>query len=168
MKNICITGLLNNYTVDITKKLSDSMEMFFADIIKMVEFDIIDIGSTINILGLDYYKKLLYKKLREVSTFENTITYINYYIMNYDECKDILKDYITVYLEVDEKFYDKNLIDENKTELEVKLEKKVFKLRNTHFSKQCDIVIKCLNKTDEQIVAEIKNKILGFCAKEYL
>lgn len=160
--NICITGLLNNYSSNVAKKLADDLELFFADIIKMIEFDIIDIGTTINILGMEYYKKLLNKKLKEVSMYENTVTYLNYYVLNYDNCKENLKNYLTIYLQVDEEFYNRELLNEDKTQLENKLEKGMFALRNKHFASKCDIVINCIGKNEKQIVREIRKKIIDY------
>ena len=75
-KNICVTGLLSNYVEDITKELADDFDLFYANVVKMLEFDIIDIHNTISICGLEYYKKLLFKKIKELSTYDNTLIFL--------------------------------------------------------------------------------------------
>jgi len=150
---ICITGLANNYSERITQLLADKLGLFYANIIKMLEFDIVDISSTIKICGMAYYKDLIAKKLKEVSTFDNTIAYLNYYVLQYDTCVDLFKKkFLTIYLQVSEKDYSKYLKDDNVSELEYKLERSIFKPRDKYFSSKCDIIIKCKNKTDDEVV----------------
>ena len=166
-KNICVTGLLSNYVEDITKELADDFDLFYANVVKMLEFDIIDIHNTISICGLEYYKKLLFKKIKELSTYDNTLIFLNNYILQYPECKKYIQDnYVTVYLEFSEKKYYELIKNENLTELEEKLEKGVFKPRNKHFASLCDIRIKCKNKDKKGIIDSISKSLIKYYNKE--
>ncbi len=167
MKNcICITGLAGKFTENITKKLAKELDLYYANVINMLEFDIIDIRNTINICGLDYYKKLVAKKLKELTTYENDIVYLNYYILQYSECRPVIREkFITIYLDLPEQRYAKLIEDENLTELEAKLEKGVYKPRNKHFSSICDIIVKCKNKSETDIVNSIKKEIINYYKK---
>ncbi len=163
---ICITGLADNYSERITQLMADELNLFYANIIKMLEFDIVDISKTIKICGMNYYKELIAKKLKEVSTFDNTIAYLNYYVLQYDTCIEIFKKkYITIYLQVSEKEYSNFLKDDNVTELEYKLEKSVFKPRDKYFSSKCDIVVKCKNRTEKEVVELIKKELRKYIEK---
>ena len=66
MKNtICVTGLAGKYSEKIAQILADELKSFYANIIKMLEFDIVDIKNTIMVCGINYYKDLVSKKLKE-------------------------------------------------------------------------------------------------------
>ncbi len=165
--NICVTGLLSKYTENIAKQLSQALETNFANLISMVEFDIVDISNTINVCGLDYYKDIVAKKLKELATFENTTIFANYYLLQYDNCKSIFRNkLLTIYIDAGEKYYDNRLKEENLSELEAKLEKGTYKVRNKFFSKQCDIIVRTKDKSDKEIVEMIIKQVFKFYSKE--
>ena len=112
--NICITGLLSKYAEEVAKEVSVALDTNFANLMSMVEFDIVDVSNTINVCGLDYYKEIVAKKLKDLATFENTTIFSQYYLLQYETCKSIFKNkLLTIYLDVGEKFYDEKLKDEN-------------------------------------------------------
>ena len=165
-KNICITGLLNKYCENISQLLAQELEVFFADVIKFVQFDIVDISSTIDICGINYYKGLVSKKLKELSKYEDVVIFANYYLLQYQECKNVFEnDLITVYLDVGENQFNKLLIDENLSDLESKIEKGAYKVRNKAFAKKCDIVVKCAGLNDAQVVDKIKKAVIEYISK---
>ncbi|MBE5735263.1 MAG: hypothetical protein E7361_02330 [Clostridiales bacterium] len=168
MKNsICITGLLSQYTENLTKEVSIALGTNFASLSSMIEFDLVDVSETINVCGIDYYKGIVSKKLKELSSFDNTTIYANYYMLQYDVCRNIVKnDLLTIYIDVGEKLYNKKLQDENLTELEMKLEKGAYKVRNKYFSKNADIVIKAKDKTQAQIIENIIKTVFKYYSKE--
>ena len=160
-KNICITGLLSGYSEHIAELLAKDLDVFFADVLKMVQFDIVDVSNTIELCGVDYYKELISKKLRELSKFDDVIIFCQYYYLQYSTCKKMFrKNLITVYLDLDEQDFNKKIQKEKLTQLEAKLEKGAYKVRNKFFAKNCDIVIKCSQKDDIEVVELIKNALL--------
>ena len=162
-KNICITGLLNDFSEHIAENLAKDLDVFFANVLKFVQFDIVDISNTIEVCGVDYYKKLISKKLKELSKYDDVIIFCNYYFYNYPECKSILKEkLITIYLDPGEIEFNKRLENEKISDLEAKIEKGSYKVRNKYFVKNCDILIDCSQKTEEQIVNIIKDKLIKY------
>ena len=88
-------------------------------------------------------------------------------MLQYDECKNIVKnDLLTIYIDVGEKLYNEKLKDENLTELEIKIEKGAYKVRNKYFSKNADIVIKAKDKTQTQIIQNIIKTVFKYYSKE--
>ena len=164
-KNICIIGLLNNYTSKIANDLSKELDCYYANISKLVEFDIVDVSNTIEICGLDYYKQLVVKKIKEVSEYENTIASVEYYMLQYDNAMLYFNNFITIYLSIDEDNYNSKISKENLTELEQKLEKGVYQQRDIFYKQKCKIVVDCNNKTDEEIVQSIIASYKEFIAK---
>ena len=162
-KNICITGLLDNYSESITLKLAGELGVFFANVFKLIQFDIVDVSSTIEICGLDYYKVLVAKKLKELSKFDDVIVYSNYYYLQYRECRDIVKNnLITVYLDFGEENFERLLKLEKMTELESKLARGTYKIKNKYFLKNSDIIIKCVDININNIVDQIKKSLIEY------
>ncbi len=165
-KNICITGLLNKYSTHIAEILAKSLDVFFADLIKLVEFDIINIKDTIEICGLDYYQNLLYKKLKELSTYDGIIAYVNYYLLNYENFRELFSDkFVTIFLLVDEEFYNQKLTEESKTDLEIKLERNMYDIRNKIYANKCDIVVDCRGLDDTAVLEKIKTSLIEYYRK---
>ncbi len=165
--NICITGLLSKYTEEIAIDLAVALDTNYASLVSMVEFDIVDISDTINVCGLDYYKNIVAKKLKELASFTSTTIFANYYMLQYEGCKKTLKeDLLTIFLDTGEKVYAEKIKNENLTDLEAKLEKGAYKVRTKYFSKNADIVAKVKGKTKEEIIQNIIKQVFRYYSKE--
>ena len=165
-KNICITGLLNKYSENIAEMLAKELEVFFANVIKFVQFDSIDISNTIEICGIEYYRKIVSKKLKELSKYDSVIIFANYYLLQYQETKEVFeRDLLTVYLDVGDRDFENKIKLEDLSELETKIERGAYKVRNKFFSKKCDILVKCNGLNDREVVEKIKNAIVEYFAK---
>ena len=91
-KNICITGLLTKYSENITEQFAKEMESFYANVLKLVQFDIVDISNTIELCGVLYYKELVGKKLKELSKFNDVVIFCNYYFVQAKELRKIFEN----------------------------------------------------------------------------
>jgi len=91
-KNICVIGMVPEFTNGIAETLADKLDMFFANVNDLIEFDLIDVAETEIICGRDYLLKIEQKKVREVCTYENTVITMDYSVLNNDENIKTIKD----------------------------------------------------------------------------
>ena len=110
---------------------------------------------------------MISKKLKELSKFDDVVIFCNYYFYNYPECKQIFKEHlITIYLDTGEDNFNKKLKNEKMSDLEAKIEKGSYKVRNKYFVKHSDIIINCSNKDDAQIIEAIKEELIIYFSKK--
>ena len=55
--NICIFGMVKDYTSKVAKRVADKFEMFFADVDALIEFDLINTNMVKDICGKEYLEK---------------------------------------------------------------------------------------------------------------
>ena len=55
--NICIVGLLKKYTKSISKRVADTLDMFYADVTELLEYEYINMANAEKIVGKEYMEK---------------------------------------------------------------------------------------------------------------
>lgn len=164
MKNsICIVGLINDFTKKIAKALADELEMFYADVNELLQFDLIDINEAQKKSGKNYILKLETSKVKTVSTYENTVFTLNYSsLINNNNYEYVKENSLIIYLKLGEKTFLKVLENQNLTKNQKHLQAVVFKDRDKLCNKICDIKIS-VRSLDEKVI--IKNLI--YALQEY-
>lgn len=145
--NICIFGLAAGFTKNVASRVATALEMNFACVEELIEFDIISSEEVKNICGAEYLKKIQQKKVRQVSSFENTLIYINYALLNDKVNLSQLKNTsLLTYISMDKGNFTRKTRLEKLTKLERILADGVFEDRHNILKNHADIEIDCSNK----------------------
>jgi shikimate kinase len=89
---IVICGLNDKLNFQVGKMLSDSLDMFFLDLEKFIEYDVVNKEDIIEKVSLEYLSELEKKSVKHVASFENTVIAASYNCFvinkNYDYFKN--------------------------------------------------------------------------------
>ena len=164
-KNIAIIGLVGNFKKNVAKALADKLELFFADVNDIMEFNLIN-ANMIEHVGQDYFDKNETKTVKLLASYENTIITLNFSTLNKSNNHKLLSENcIMIYLRLS--FNDFQLLNkiENYGALN-SINKKMYKDRDALLTKMSDIVIE-IEKVDlEETIGNILLKLSDFLEKK--
>lgn len=164
ISNICIVGLLKNYTKRISKRVADTLEMFYADVTELLEYEYINMASAQAIAGKEYMEKQETKKIKALSSFENILfTADNYYLNNDKNLHYIKNGALVIYLRLNERMFNKYLKAEKISKQEMTLLKNVAPERDMLLKGYADIVVDV--SKDKNIEKNILTKIEEYYEK---
>ena len=164
ISNICIVGLLKNYTKRISKRVADTLEMFYADVTELLEYEYINMASAQAIAGKEYMEKQETKKIKALSSFENILfTVDNYYLNNDKNLRYIKNGALVIYLRLNERMFNKCLKAEKLSKQEMTLLKNVAPERDMLLNGYADIVVDV--SKDKNIEKNILTKIEEYYEK---
>lgn len=155
--NITVIGLVGNFKKNVAQALADKLEMIFADVNDIMEFNLIN-SKMIEHAGQDYFDKNESKTVKLLASYENTVITLNLSTLNKNNNIQILKENsVVVYLRLNfEQFQIINKI-ENYGALE-SINKRAYKGRDMLLNKMCDI---CVEVEDMNTNNVVDNIILG-------
>ena len=157
-KNITIISLASSFKKHIAKKLADELEMIFADVNELMEYNLIN-DEMLAVAGQEYFDKNERKTLQTIASYENTILTVDFSTLNKSNNIDILKqNSLIIYLALN--FEDLQNINKNELDKsQIKLSDIAFKDRNLLLKNYADIIIDVdsldLSKVIDKILAEI-------------
>lgn len=160
-KNICIIGLATNFTKTISKLLSDKLEMFYADVNDLLNFDLLDIKEVEKVSGKDYILKQETSKVKTVSTYENTIITVSYNSLVQNENYEFFKpNTLIIYAKLTPILYEQAIKQDKLTKNQRIIATAVFSDRNKFCEKISNLTVelKSLNENEEveNLIASIK------------
>ncbi len=154
--NICVVGLLNNYTKEITQQVANVLEMFYTDVTEVLEYDLVDLARAEDLVGKEYIAKQETGTIRMLSSYENTIYTINYASLNMEHNLDSVKEgCVLVYLRLDETSFNDKLKTSKLPKTESSLLKKQFKNRDLILTDIADVVAD-VSKSNNEIEIILK------------
>ena len=104
--NICVLSVDKRYSRIVGKHLSDCLDMFFADVNALLEFDIINIDEAEQTCGVGYIKKLEESKVKHVVSYDNTLLTLNADMLNSQKIHDYIKNKsLVIFLDMDKKSF---------------------------------------------------------------
>ncbi len=152
VSNICMVGLLQNYTKTVCKCIADALEMFYADVRELLEFDLISLAEASKIVGLDYIEKQEYKKIKTLASYENTIFTMDYLGLNQEENVVSVKEgSLLVYLKLSKRLFNQLIKRENLPQSEEVLLSSMFKEHNDMLSSVADVVVEIKTAKDDLV-----------------
>lgn len=161
--NICVLSIDKRYSRIIGKHLSDSLDMFFADINALIQFDIIDLEEAESVCGLNYIKKLEESKVKNVLSYDNTLLTLNSDMLNTQKICDMIKDKaLVIFLDMDKKSFVAKLNNQKLDKIDRKIQIDMFEERTKITKELGDIVIDCSGKTTKTILSLISKKLFEF------
>ena len=157
-KNITIICLVNDYKKRVAKALADELEMFYADVNEIMEYNLIN-DEMLEKAGQQYFDENESKTVKTIASYDNTILTLNFSTLNKGNNLDILKkDSLIIYLKLNFlKFCELNRY-ENKKSL-IKINEIEFEDRNTYISSFADIIVNVVHAELSSVVNEIINDI---------
>lgn len=143
--NITILCQVDSFAKNIAKKVSDKLDLYYADVDDFLAFNLTSTPEEIvATCGKDYLEKLEKDAVKTVASFENSIisTSIKYFMVA--ESRHSLKDNsMVVFLKVPQKAFEKyvsTLKDESK-KIELDNQKAVFEDYDKMCSRSSDIIL---------------------------
>lgn len=161
--NICIVGLSKQFTNDVSKQLSIRMDMFYANIQDILEFELMDLDKVEEVCGVEYLLKQERSIVRRVCSYDNTLINVDYSCLNNDNNLEVIRDNcLIIYLKLNEKRFIKELEKENINNNVKNIDKDLFHDRDFLCNKFSDISVNCEEYSDSEIVDIVIEKILEF------
>lgn len=162
--NITIIGLVGNFKKNVAKALADKLEIIFADVNDIMEFNLID-NHMIEFAGQDYFDKNETKTVKLLASYENTVITLNFSTLNKGNNLNILKKTcVIIYLRLNyEQFQILNKL-ENYGALS-SINEKVFNDRDKLMNKMCDIAVEVDNLDVQNVVNHILMGLKNYFSK---
>ncbi len=167
--NIALICLLDNYSKNVSKLLSERLEMFYVDVEEMVQFELGDQQHILKTLGEQEGKKYIEdceaRVVKNVTSFENTIVCINPTTMfSNDNFEQIIKSCYVVYLQISPKYFEQrckysgDYVDEELANI-------AFTDRDKNYVQNSDIVLNCSTFKEQKTVKKLLKSINKFFKK---
>lgn len=163
--NICIIGLTKLFTDEVCKQLSSSLEMFYANIDELLEYELQDKNKIEEICGKEYLVKEELSVIRRACSFDNTIINIDYVNLNNETALTYLKDScLIIYLKLSKEEFKKEINKDGQTFNQMIISNDLFDDRDLICSTLADIEVEIVDTTMETTLNKINEKILEFYA----
>lgn len=94
--NLVIVSLIDSKTKKIAEQLANDLDLYFADINDILDYNLYNAGDIEKNCGLEYLNKLKQKTIREISSYENTLISISNNLFVADNNAQNLNKYGTV------------------------------------------------------------------------
>lgn len=163
VSNICMVGLLDNYTKDVTQRVADMLEMYYTDVTEVMEYDFADLINAESIVGRDYLEKQESGVVKTLASYDNTIFSIKFSILNNETNLNYVKNgCLLIYVRVNEVDFAKKISKEPLNKYEKSIAKKLYVERDKILCEEATIVA---NVVDEDEIKIILNKIEEYYEK---
>lgn len=159
-KNITIICLVNEYKKRVAKALADELDMFYADINEIMEYNLIN-DEMLEKAGQQYFDENESKTVKTIASYENTILTVNFSTMNKGNNLDILKkDSLIIYVKLSfDKFCELDKYESLKSL--VQINKIAFQDRDQYISNFANIKVEVkdleISSVIKSIIEEINN-----------
>ncbi len=166
VSNILITCLRDDIKQSTAKCLSSKLDMILADIDELIKFDIINPNYVIEQVGVDYFKSIQTKQVKNVASYENTIIVASDEILTQSQNIETLKNSsLVIFVKIPYNSYKKYISNKTSGVLQAKdiIDLNMFYDKQKIFSLNANIVVdvKWLN------IKHITNKITKAIKKYY-
>lgn len=141
--NIVLVGLYDKMTKAVAKKLASELDMYLADLVEIVKYNLMNEEEIEKICGIQYLNKQKSKIIGDISSYENSIIHLPYSIFAEGKTSDKFKKYgTTIFLKISLTTFQK-LLDKDKSlsEDEKKIELLAYKDRTANAEKLCDLTV---------------------------
>ena len=161
--NICIIGLLENFVDKYSFEISKKLDMFYANVSQIVEFELFDLHKMEELLGKDYINKEESSILKRICSYDNTLMNVNYSILNNEKNLQIVKENcLLIYLKLKKSRFEREQDKENISDSLKLINSDLFKDRDYLCSIKADICVDCENLEDNRLVDKVFTEILNY------
>jgi len=161
--NVCIVGLSKQFTDNVCQQLAIKLEMFYANIDLLFEYELSDMDKIEKVCGIEYLVKEQVSIVKRTSGYDNTLINIDYPLLNNDEILDIIKqNCLLIYIRISKDKFEKELnsnIDSDSLKI---IEIDAFDDRDCLCQNMVDLVVDCVDDQIDNIVECIVKKIIEY------
>lgn len=164
--NICVIAVDKRYSRTVAKLLSRALSTNYADINRLIEYELMDVDEVVRLCGEEYLRKLEYSKVKNVSSFENTLFTLDCELLGRDgHCDVVKKNALLIFLSMSKASYCAKLKNQKLGKNDKQNQIDVFDDRNALFGEMADIVVECDGLDAGKVVKKIKNSIVEYFDK---
>lgn len=161
--NLCVIGLAKMFTDDFCKQLSIRLDMFYANIQQILEYELIDAMKVENVCGKEYLIKEEISIIKRICTYENTIINIDFANLNNETTlKNIKDNCLVVYLRLNKERYSSELNKENQSFSSLQLNMDLYEDRDIICAKVCDVVVDCDNNNIDDLLDVLIERMVWY------
>ena len=161
--NVCVVGLSKQFTDNLCQELANKLDMFYANINKLFEYELTDLSKVEELCGIEFLIKEEVSIIKRTCTYDNTLICIEYPLLNNNEILKIVKDNcLLIYLGTTQENFNDELdrIEENNS---IKIiEKDAFEDRDFLCRKMADLVVDCEDLQMDLLINRIIEKIVEY------
>lgn len=161
--NVCVVGLSKQFTDNLCQELANKLDMFYANINKLFEYELTDLSKVEELCGIEFLIKEEMSIIKRTCTYDNTLICIEYPLLNNNEILKIVKDNcLLIYLGTTQEKFNNELdrIEENNS---IKIiEKDAFEDRDFLCRKMADLVVDCEDLQMDLLINRIVEKIVEY------
>lgn len=161
--NVCVVGLSKQFTDNLCQELANKLDMFYANINKLFEYELTDLSKVEELCGIEFLIKEEVSIIKRTCTYDNTLICIEYPLLNNNEILKIVKDNcLLIYLGTTQENFNNELdkIEENNS---IKIiEKDAFEDRDFLCRKMADLVVDCEDLQMDLLINRIIEKIVEY------
>ena len=152
ISNICIIGLIPEFTSQVSMALAEKLEMFYANVDDLIEFELMDKRKFEEVCGTEYLIQEEKSIVRKICSYENTLLTLKYSVLNNEEnIRNIRDNCLLIYIRFDKKNYDLVVKREN-SEI---LDEEVYNDRDFICKNISEFTISCTAAHSTQGVVEL-------------
>ena len=161
--NVCVVGLSKQFTDNLCQELANKLDMFYANINKLFEYELTDLSKVEELCGIEFLIKEEVSIIKRTCTYDNTLICIEYPLLNNNEILKIVKDNcLLIYLGTTQENFNNELdkIEENNS---IKIiEKDAFEDRDFLCRKMADLVVDYEDLQMDLLINRIIEKIVEY------
>jgi len=161
--NLCVIGLAPEFTISISKMLASRLDMFYASVSEMMEFDLINVTEAKQIVGGDYIEKLENEKIKTLFSFKNAIITMDIgMFIRGSNAKNTNKSAYIIFLDIPYNLIMKLYKKQEKKPFDFDQQMLIYNERAKFCTNICDfhIELDCLNK--RKVLARILDELKSY------
>ena len=163
--SLALVGLNESFVSQLARTLSDELNMFYANVREIIEYEVFDAKEIEKKCGLEYLNNLRQKSFKNIVEYENAIIDMPFSVYSYEFNSSLIsKNAIVIYVCVDKSLYEKSIQWQEKESVEV--QKLAYENRHQFCTKHADIIVEMNNLATKQNVNKIKKQLLLFMSSK--
>lgn len=161
--NLCIIGLPKQFTDTVSKAMAEQMEMFYANIDDLFTYELIDSAHIEEVCGLEYLHKEEYSIVKRICTYDNTLIFIDYALLNRPEILKVVSDNcLLLFLSVNKDRYITLLDRSGLGDTMITINQDVFHDRDSICRSIADIIVECEELSEVDIIEKTIKQIISY------
>lgn len=165
--NLFVLGLSKLFTDKVCRELAESLEMFYANVQEILEFELMDLMEVESVCGVDYLLKQELSIVRRVSTYDNTIVNGQLSALNHDKTYESVKqNCLIIYLQQDKDSIMNDCEKEGLSESHLSINDDLFEDRDSLASAFSDVIVNVANLDISHATKKVIDAIVLYYSKK--
>jgi len=161
--NICVIGLSKAFTDDVCKQLSIRLDMFYANIQQILEYELIDAFKVENVCGKEYLIKEEISIIKRIASYDNTLINIDFANLNNETTlQNIQETCLIIYLHLPKDRFYKEQEKEGLSFSALQLNMDMFEDRDIICSKVSNVRVDCKDHNIDDLLDVIIEQIVWY------